>query len=287
MGLVAVGGKLYSLGGIVAAAWQSTVREFDPSMNGWTARTPLPSAPVGPAVAAAPNGKIYVFSGSGANPTQVYDPVLNTTSAIGTSMGLARDYAAAVAVPDGRIFVIGGQVVGSGAYSDALEVFHTDTETWEARSPGLSMPTPRALASAVYSNGKIYVVGGDNGGSSYGLGTVEVYDLTENTWSPGPPLNAPRADLGLAAANGKIYAVAGLNHPFSLAAVIPPVYPAPIEVLDTSLAGATWSAGASIQMPRRGGAAVTLPWNGAIYLMGGKSSSGVQPITGEIYFPTP
>ncbi len=286
MGLVAVGGKLYSMGGIVAAAWQATVREFDPSMNGWTAKTPLPSAPVGPAVAAAPNGKIYVFSGSGANSTQVYDPVLDTTSVIGASMGLPRDYAVAVAVPDGRIFVIGGQVVGTGAYSDALEVFHTATETWEAQSPGLSMPTPRALASAVYWNGKIYVVGGDDG-VTRGLPTVEIFDLETSTWSAGPPLGSRRRELGLAVSNGIVYAVGGMSSTPDFAPAVLVNFPAPMEVLDTSVVGAAWTAGASIQVPRRGGAAVALPWNGAIYFFGGMTQGGAQTLTGEIYFPVP
>ncbi len=82
---VAVGGKLYAIGGWdpISQTPLSVVEVYDPSTNAWTTKSPMPTARTG-LVAGDVNGKIYVFGGNdGFKPLftlEVYDPVTDTWS---------------------------------------------------------------------------------------------------------------------------------------------------------------------------------------------------------------
>ena len=68
------------------------------------------------------------------------------------------------------------------------------------------MPTLRYGHAAAVANGKIYVIGGDNGSF---LGTVEVNDPDTDTWSNGASLPTPRRYLSASTIAGRIYAIGG------------------------------------------------------------------------------
>jgi influenza virus NS1A-binding protein len=53
------------------------------------------------------------------------------------------------------------------------------------------------------------VIGGSDGQSS--LSSVEIYDMSTQTWSVGPSLNTPRANVGVAVLNGRPFAIGGYN----------------------------------------------------------------------------
>jgi gliding motility-associated-like protein len=73
---------------------------------------------------------------------------------------------------------------------------------------------PRNAGNAVYLNGKIYLVGGDdriNPVPTGNLSQVEIIDLSNNQIIPGAGFPNPRSELGLVVANNKIYAIGGYN----------------------------------------------------------------------------
>jgi hypothetical protein len=266
-GVAAVGGKIYAFCGY-------DLSEYDPTTDTWTARGAMPMGS-SPATVAGANGKIYSFrAAGGVATTMVYDPGTGTASATLPPMPTPRNDAAAVALPDGRILVIGGYDVAAVGNTGVVEIFDTTTETWVGAAAQASVL--RQQAKAAYSNGKVYVVGGENFPVS-GLSAVEVYDVATNSWSPGPPLTFGRLSFGLVAAKGMVYAIAGWSSVAGTATA------ASVEVLDTSNPTA-WTAGTGILTPRADAAAVTPDGGTTIYLVGGmdRFESGNLPIEASL-----
>ena len=59
------------------------------------------------------------------------------------------------------------------------------------------------------SSDKLYVVGGSDGQQS--LSSIEIYDITTNTWSLGPSLSTPRANVAVALVQDKLFSVGGFS----------------------------------------------------------------------------
>jgi hypothetical protein len=79
-------------------------------------------------------------------------------------------------------------------------------EQWTSKAV---MTTSRAEMAAAVLDGRIYVVGGYNGGYTT---AAEAYDPAANTWSTLAAAPTSRADTAGAAAGGKIYIVGGTNN---------------------------------------------------------------------------
>jgi hypothetical protein len=212
-------------------------------------------------VAAAPNGKAYALARY--QPFVEFDPGTGSIAQLGSGFtGTEWIDAAAVGLPDGRILVIGGWNSDGGVNAGNRAFDTTTLDTAAAQFP--SMPTARGGCSAAYANGKVYVVGGqDDAGTA--LATVEILDVATGTWSTGPSLATPRSYPAVAALNGKVFVIGGEGSAAAFGSV---------EVLDAASPTA-WSAGPALLQPRSRAAAAALDWNGAIYLLGGRS-----PVTG-------
>jgi hypothetical protein len=141
----------------------------------------------GPAAAPLPDGRVLIVGGleggSGYWPpgavtatSEIFDPRTNSLSS-GPSLQTARMGAVAVALPDGRTLVIGGEDDDNDLAS--VEVLHPGANAFE---PAGSLRTPRASpAAAALPDGRIMVVGGD------GMGTeTEIYDPGTGTSAGGP-----------------------------------------------------------------------------------------------------
>jgi len=113
-----------------------------------------------------------------------------------------------VAVVNGRIYAIGGQLLHSfNTYSGINEEYDPKTNTWTTMA---SMPTPRAnFGIAVYRN-KIYCIGGSKS-NGVTTGVNEVYDPSTNSWATKNPLPTPRYRLDASFANGRIFLVGGFE----------------------------------------------------------------------------
>ncbi len=211
--VTAANGRTYAIGGKVTGPNNpetaiENVEELDPETGSWTPRSSLPLPRFGHAVAAAPNGKIYVFGGSSGsvfvtNRVDEYDPLTNAWTAKTPLTGFRMD-AAATAASNGKIYLVGG-CCGAGS-ATRVDEYDPQTDIWVARA---SMPTARLNLALTAANGKIYAIGGHTNLSAP-LAVVEEYDPATNVWTTKAPM--PTARTGLAAVtgrNGLIYAVGG------------------------------------------------------------------------------
>ena len=68
------------------------------------------------------------------------------------------------------------------------------------------MPTPRLQLATAVVNGKIYAIGGLNGGPQ---SAVEIYDPEKDTWIKKADIPTPRGGIAASAVDGKIYVFGG------------------------------------------------------------------------------
>lgn len=189
-----IDGKIYIAGGY-SSAGSNTGAVYDPATDTWAPIANMPTyRESGGGVAVG--GKLYYFggwqwnsaSGTPATTMAIYDAQSNSWSE-GPPLGVWRgDFA--VAVVNGRIYVIGGENAdfadgGGGGYyisaTSTVEEFDPVTGYWWARAP---LPRPREEAGAAVLDGKIFVIGGgyyynyNDGGWSY---DYDVYAMTPPT----------------------------------------------------------------------------------------------------------
>jgi uncharacterized protein YkwD/N-acetylneuraminic acid mutarotase len=178
----------------------------------------------------------------------------------------ARSDLAAAALPDGRVFAVGGQ--DSTQIVNTVEVYSPASKGW---STGPPLPSARSgLAAVTGGDGKIYALGGQGAGVP---GEVDVYDPGTNLWTPLATDPLPGPSTGMAATvgpDGKIYVFGGFDGRGT------PVTTA--EVFDPSaLPGGRWSSLPALPVSRAGGGAALGP-DGKIYVVGGRGGAAGQPL---------
>jgi N-acetylneuraminic acid mutarotase len=139
--------------------------------------------------------------------------------------------------------------------------------TWSIKS---AAPTGRMHAPATVVNGKIYLVGGSQGGFNPTNLPTEIYDPVTDTWTSGAPVGFVAAGVA-AAINGKIYHAGGCNN----ADCNSPTNA--LRIYDPSTD--TWTSGAP--MPTARGIVTGGAINGKLYVTAGVTNSAVV----EIYDP--
>jgi N-acetylneuraminic acid mutarotase len=207
LGVVALNGRIYAIGGVNVNATLNTVEEYNPAKNAWQTRSPMPTPRSGFAIAVY-QGKIYAFGGLvgdvyvGNN--EVYDPV-NDTWETKASMPTPRADISACVIND-KIYVMAGQkysnIAPYYAETDVNEVYNPLTDTWTTKTP-----TPQAVtgyASTVF-NGTIYVLGGSthlSNGTTRIINSTQLYNAENDTWSLGADLPVATSYAGAAATSG-------------------------------------------------------------------------------------
>jgi N-acetylneuraminic acid mutarotase len=257
-GAVATGGRVFAVGG---GGVQSSLEAYDPATNAWTAMAQMPTARHGQATALGKDGKIYAIGGyenSAARPevavVEAYTPSTNTWETL-APLPKPRSLISAATGPDGRIYVVGGYLEGSGTLS-TLEIYNPATNTWAA---GARMPSSRyTLATAFGDDGKLYAFGGTRDNTA--LATVEAYDPATNAWSRLPDMYPSREGATAFTGNdGRIYLVGGQTqndfHPLA-------------SVSTYRASTKEWSGIQSMQLGRESPAAAQAP-DGKIYVLGG------------------
>ena len=200
----------------------------------------------------------------------------------------------AVAVLDGKVFVIGGYDT-SGASTAVVEVYDPASDTWRAAAPlplatnhnaaavvdgvllAFGGTSPRVFAySAAHDSwseltpmrythggtpavavigGKLYVAGGT--GPDMAGNELELYDPKARAWQTLAPMGIPRNHTAGGTIHGKFYVVGGRGHPLASTA---------LEVYDPSTR--RWSPLAPMPTGRSGiGAGVG---GGQLYVFGGE-----------------
>jgi N-acetylneuraminic acid mutarotase len=133
---------------------------------------------------------------------------------------------------------------------------------WALRAPLLAANSEYALAEA---NGKLYIMGGYPA-SRQTSRTVQIYDITSDSWQLGPDLPQPNNHGMAAAVNGKVYLIGGQSTDDQQGAS------AVDRVYELDPAQGTWVEKARMPTARSGGVAVA--YEGRIYVAGGRVPRG-------------
>ena len=232
---VAVGGKMYVIGGWGEGKARGINYEYDPATDKWTKKKSMPR-PAHHAALATYNGKIYAFGGfippqesqvptGGAwqpiDDVWEYDPAADSWK---TLAPLPGNRGASVAVEaGGKIYVVGGATTVDGAKDpfftffgpcqvlNTNDVYDPATNQWESRKP---MAVARNHAFAGTVNGKVYVIGGRTGHgfilSATNTDVVEEYNPVADMWSaPKQRMPTARSGGGYGTDGRRIYCAGG------------------------------------------------------------------------------
>ena len=185
--------KIYVVGGfeqpgfsnLLNLAITALVEEYDPSMDRWTIKAPMPVGlhHVGIGVT---GGRLYVIGGYTQSAFSVWHPVATVyeydpdadTWTQRAPMPTPRG-ALSVTEHEGKLYAIGGY--DRTANSAAVEVYDPAGNTWASRAP---LPTPRDHLATATVSGKVYAIGGRlNGDYQRNLSVTEVYDPAIDHWA--------------------------------------------------------------------------------------------------------
>jgi hypothetical protein len=176
--VVSLGGSIFAIGGTNGTTSLSTVVKYDPSKDSWTFVAPMS---IGRCYVAAAtlDGKIYAIGGSATPAGPCSKPSV---------------------CPEGS---------GPGALA-SVEVYDPQTDRWSSRVQPTNIA--RSTHAAATAGGMIYVLGGEDGGSTaVEFDSVERYDPSRDSWTMVAPMTLPRAQAVAGVINGIIFAVGGYN----------------------------------------------------------------------------
>jgi len=191
-----------------------------PTKEAWKALKPMTAPAVFAPAVVGPDNRIYVIGGSADYDstnalavTRVYDPRTDVWTE-GAPMPTPRNCPGAALGPDGKIYVIGGQVNRHAL--DTVEAYDVKSDTWTRCRP---MPTARTDPSIVPARGadgrfRLFAFGGrDFRSPGNGLHTVEAYEPMTDIWTSMAPMPTHRhAQTEALGPDGLVYIIGGANH---------------------------------------------------------------------------
>lgn len=196
--VLAVRGRVHAIGGEARTAHQI----YDPVAGTWTSGPPSPRIRFASA-AAVLDGRLHLIGGWNYNNAasdsldshDIYDPKKGTWTAA-APLATKRN-AAAAAVLDGHIVVIGGRAPGIRANDQtslaSCEIYDPVADSW---SEGPALPQARASLAAVTLGGSVYALGGESTPGGV-LASMTRLDSLNGSWTTLPDM--PLAAHGLAA----------------------------------------------------------------------------------------
>lgn len=234
-----------------------------PASPAWTQVAPMGDArDDGSTVTLLANGSVLAAGGgpSGAplRSAEVYDPALDTWTAVG-DMAAGRGYGAATRLPDGRVLISGG----TGGRQ--AELFDPVTNTW---APAGEMVEARSQHVTVLLPSGLVLAAGGTGGSDPSL-LAELYDPASNNWRSTGAMTTWRASPTITLLrNGTVLVVQGFGEGNQLRAA---------ELYDPETE--TWSATGFAAEFRADDQTATLLLDGMVLVFGGVAN------VAELYDP--
>jgi len=132
---------------------------------------------------------------------QIFSAQLNE---IGT-LSVPRQFIA-IAAAGNKIIFAGGQTA-NGSVS-TVDIYNVTTNIWTTAS----LSQPKAYATAISNGNKIFIAGGENEDLIMGTqfySTIDIYDVSTNTWSSAFNLSIPKTEIAGAAIGDKIFFAGG------------------------------------------------------------------------------
>jgi len=174
-------------GGYTGLATTNSVEFFNPANGNWSTS---PSTNMGATrewhtSTLLRDGRVLVTggqnnAGTALNTTEIFNPTAGTWTA-GPVMAAARLEPAATLLLDGRVLIIGGFTAGSA--TNSVQIFNPTTNQLSAATnlPTGVAPGRARHTAALYPNGRVVVVGGNDNSGPVSL--VQEYDPATNQWS--------------------------------------------------------------------------------------------------------
>ncbi|MDR0798019.1 MAG: hypothetical protein LBE70_04855, partial [Nitrososphaerota archaeon] len=249
LGVVAVDGKIYAIGGISSFGnVVGTNERYDPKTDTWVTLKPMPTPRSNFAIAAY-QGKIYCISGGG--PTEIYDIATDSWSknksvapfswgtavtidekifviqnhelymfnpatnkwTKKTSMSTFTPHNGISVAVDGKLMVCAGFIEYPIQIEMRVLIYDPKTDMW---SDGVWPPFEVGMNAAVATTGvyapkNVYFMGNLPVVNNYVLGNITVYDPLKNTWST-TNTNSPtgRANYGTTVVDDVLYVIGGV-----------------------------------------------------------------------------
>jgi len=209
-------GRVMVSGGIDSGSVFSSTEVWDPDGEEFSAGPGMTAARCFHATIDLPDGRIFAVGGLGGSNTalssaEVYDPGDDEWTAT-DPMAAARLHFPAVVMADGRVLVVGGSKGPEGGFAslETCEIWDPDSGDW---SSAASLPAVRAhSAGALLPDGRVLVVGGHDGSTSYG--DALVYDPDADSWSTEATGLAERSGASLLALpDGRFLSAGGIALP--------------------------------------------------------------------------
>jgi len=196
--------------GLVLVVGGGVPERFDETTNSWSAAASLPAGHdpnAASELVLLTSGLLFVSTSGPSGLDRVhatYDPASNSWTVVPATAAPHTD-AAWVALPDGRLMVVGG-----AGPSSVAEIYDPKTNAWSAVA---SLITPRTnLTATLLPTGRVMALGGGATISSGTLSTSEIYDPTTNTWSNGAAMaTARQRHVAILLDDGRLLAVGGAD----------------------------------------------------------------------------
>ena len=202
------------------------------------------------------------------NEVEIYDPATNAWNS-GPAMQRTRAGASVSVLDDGRVLIAGGEA--NGTVCDSLEIFDPLANRFVEVDARLSSPR-KQHAAAVLDDGRVLIAGGSNGTTA--LDTVDLFAPQTGQMSPLGKMSVPRARLtATKLPGGRVVLLGGTdgNAEIGVAEIFDP---------ETGI----FAAGSSMAVARQGHAAILIPDNNTVLIVGGQAAGQALART-EIYVP--
>ena len=207
-----VDGKVYLIGGEITSGLRAdTVERYDPATMTWETLPGLMPTPASNICAGVIGTDIYIPGGydvslTALNTLQVFHTTSNTWSVVSSDPMPDAFYGMGCAVEKGKLYVFGGS--NAGGYRNTAYVYDPVEPAGSRWTSIASMTHARGYLAGVSANGKIYAIGGRDGGTS-DFDFVEAYNPTDGLWHPVTDLTIARGGVGAYAVGDTIYVCGG------------------------------------------------------------------------------
>ncbi|TDT39491.1 glucose/arabinose dehydrogenase [Halospina denitrificans] len=211
---IALGNKLYAVGGKDSSGHLNSLLIYNTKTNSWSVGNDLPGPGVENPAGIAYKGELYVFGGSKApfsgavGSATRYNPSTGKWTTL-APMPTPRGGASAEVVGN-RIHVVGG-MANNGASVDVVEIYNPANNSW---STGTPMTTRRDNPGTAVLDGNLYVFGGrtrnaDGTTIDGTLNSVEMYSPSSGTWTAKAPMPTGRRTMVVGTLNGRAQVMGG------------------------------------------------------------------------------